>query len=65
MNRGNVLMLKDLPAYTSHADSSEISVSKCQPFKQEADTKTSMVRVSGVPIDSCVKLATHTTVSFP
>ena len=65
MNRGNVLMLQDFPACTSHAGNSEISVSKCQPLKQEADTKTSMVLVSGVPIDSCVKLATHTTVSFP
>ena len=64
MNHDNVLILKDLLTLTSHLDRSEISVSKFQSLKQEADTKTSIVLVSGVPIDSCTKLATHTTVSL-
>ncbi len=42
-----------------------ISVSKFQTLKQEADTETSIVLVSGVPIDSSAKLATHTTVLQP
>ena len=61
MNRDNVT-LKDLYACTSYVYKSEISVRSGPPLKQKADTKTGRALVSGVPIDLCTKLATHTTV---
>ena len=46
-----------------HTYTNPKSVSRSGPhLKQKADTKTGMAPVSGVPIDFCTKLATHTTV---
>ena len=50
-----------MPAHHTHVNPESVSRSG-SPLKQKADTKTGMALVSGVPIDLCTKLATHTTV---
>ena len=50
-----------MPAHHTYTNPKSVSRSG-PPLKQKADTKTSMALVSGVPIDFCTKLVTHTTV---